>query len=217
MTPREQKLLDTTYTPSVISKLKREWSSQELASALDMRVRDIENIGDMTFLELGAICREFSLNDKLWSELGYVSFPAWMNSGSVRGSRSKRYAAITAINAMLEIDVPIEEAVKLPRGSLQALSAIPKQQRAEYVKIAPELEVNQLRDKIEKECPDAQLEGLSQMRFRMERSARKTVEAAIDAIQLVNPEIKTREQALEFLAIDWLTSHQTEIESVGCV
>ena len=212
MTPREQKLLASNYTPAVLDKMRKDWSAKEMASALDMRVREIEKIGDLTFLEMGLCVMEFERNERMWQALGYASFPAWMDSGRVKGSRSKRYAALAAVKAMLEIQVPIESAANLTRGALTELAKVPKKRRPEFLDAAQKLEVNALREMIERECPEACTEALSQMRFKPERSARKVIETALEAAILLHG-CKTREEALESVCTEWLEVNQEEIEA----
>jgi len=211
MTPREQKLMTSNYTPSVIDQMRKDWSAKEMASALDMRVREIEKIGDLTFLEMGLCVMEFERNEKLWDALGYASFTAWMDSGRIKGSRSKRYAALAAVKAMLEIQMPIESAANLTRGALTELAKVPKKRRGEFLEAAAKLEVNALREKIERECPEAAIEPLSQLRFKPERSARKVIETALEAAMMLN-ELTNREEALEAICESYLLENQEEIE-----
>lgn len=215
----EKPLLPQSYTPEVLAKLRKEWTPKERASAFDMRLRDIEQIGDLTFLEGGVLILEFEKDDALLCrELGYsgkrdcsehkggqhheCAFTSWMNSGRVKGSRSKRYAARAAVLAMIEINVPLEKAAQLPRGSLQVLSQVPKKQREKFLDAAPGMEVEQLRDKVERECPDAHVEGKSPMRLNPDRSQRRKIDEVLEwAMRVFN--VGSREQALEFVLLEW--------------
>jgi len=212
MTPKEP-LLPQKYTPAVIAKLKRDWTPKERASAYDMRIRDIEAVRDLTFLEVGLLVLEFEKEEgQLARELGFSGFSAWMNSGRVKGSRSKRYAARAAMLSMIEINVQAEDGYELPRGNAQVLAKVSKQNRQKLMEAAKTMEKREFLRHIEKTLPDEHIEDDAPYRFKPTKSQRRTIDTAIQAA-LELEELQTREEILELWASNYLEENQARIEA----
>lgn len=211
----ERPLLPQKYTPESLSKLRKEWTTKERASAYDMRIRDIEKIGDLTFLEMGILVLEFEKEEgQLCRELGFKGFTSWMNSGQVKGSRSKRYASRAAVLAMLEINIPADDAALMSRGNAQILAKVSKHNRAALIEPARTMEKRELLRYVEKNFPNEHILDDAPMRLTPDRSQRKTVDACIDAVMLLDPDIKTREDAVESVCAFWMEAHQEELEAL---
>jgi hypothetical protein len=211
MTPTKP-LLPQQYTPASLAKLRKDWTAKERASAYDMRVRDIEAVGDLTFLECGLLCLEFERDEGyLAKELGYATFAAWMNSGKVKGSRSKRYAARAAMLSMIEINVTAEDGYQLPRGNAQILAKVSKQNREQLLPAAKTMEKREFLRHIEKNFPNEHLIDDSPMRFNPDKSQRQAIDAGIDAAMMLE-ELTSREEVLEFWATKYLEENQTVLE-----
>jgi hypothetical protein len=204
------KMLLPRFTPKYLERIRKDWTRQEIASALDMRVREIEKIGDMTFLECGLCIIECEKHE-FWRELGYAGFTAWMNSGKVKGSRSKRYAARAAMLSMIEINVTAEDGYQLPRGNAQVLAKVSKQNRPQLLEAAKTMEKREFLRHIEKNFPNEHLIDDSPMRFNPDKSQRQAIDAGIDAAMILE-ELTSREDVLEFWAKTYLEENQAVLE-----
>ena len=205
MTPREQKLLATNYTPATLDKMRKDWSAKEMASALDMRVREIEEINDTTFLELGLIVCEFERNPKeLWKQLGFARWTSWMNARGTKASRTKRYAARVAFMAIAEINISLEEAKSIKsRANATTLAKVSRQHRPKLLEDAKTLENEEFIEKINRDFPDEHIESNAPMRLRPTASQRKKIDFAVDVARWVY-ELGSREEAIESMAAFFL-------------
>jgi len=205
MTPREQKLLASNYTPTVLDKMRKDWSAKEMASALDIRIREIEDINDTTFLELGLLVCEFERNPKeLWRHLGYARWTSWMNARGTKASRAKRYAARIAFMAIAEINIPLEEAKEIKsRANATTLAKVSHRHRKELLEDAKTLENEEFIKKIQKKFPDEHIESNAPMRLKPTESQRKKIDKAVDVARWVY-ELGSREEAIESMAAFFL-------------
>lgn len=217
-TVREMKLeLPSHFSEESLFMLKKQPRMFQ-AHACDARTRQIEAQNKRNFLEIGLVGL-FVEENELWKELIgedgqlYRSWDAWvMDAAPI--SRAYAYDAKSKIKILRENKIPLEEAAKIPQCNLKQLVKLstPVMRDPEILKKAATLSENAFYEEVRTSHPNEHLCVRSPMKFAMEISERKIIDAAIDMARLLD-EAVTREEAILAICTSYLDQHREQWEA----
>ena len=210
----ERPLMAQSYTSQQLDEMEKTWDKASFAMALDSRVRAIEKQNKLTYVELGIICLRVEQKELYLSMYDgkFKSFGAWITDAAPY-SRATAYSALGEVKRLIEDNVPLDVANKLPRCNLKTVNRLSTSLKRdpEILKAAEVLEEQEFKRKIRKEHPEQHIEDDSPMRLKFERSQRVKVDEAIDVAMAIY-ELPTREAAIEVICTEFLSSTQTQAD-----
>lgn len=183
---------------------------QALFFELDGRVRNIEQRLRQTWLELSDLCIKIE-DEELWREGGYASYGAWVTNACTF-SRSYAYAAVGARRELA--DVPVEDLEQIPLGNAVVLKKTPRNRRNGALIAKAKSQVpRKFLQTVVNDVPEAHLEEILVHKFRLTKSASKTLNDGLEMWKVLNDDLSARvEDALEGLVADYMLTHQAALE-----
>ena len=194
----------------------RMWEEDEAATELDERIQVIESQQRQSYVEIGLIVCEME-DRKLFRRIidpgtaqPFTSLDRWIIT-RMKVCRSTAYAAKGAIRELR--DMPREQLEEMPRFAIEKARKLPPKRRQEpsvieALKTSTEAELDEF---IQKEIPEAHLEGKTKFLLTPDKSQRAIYDSALEAAEFLTG-AKTKEDQLEAVAGDYLITHQSELE-----
>lgn len=211
-------LMPQSYTSVQLADMAKTWDSSTFGMAIDARMRQIEKHDKQSFIERG-LCmywvERLELFRTMYGGDRFKTMGQWIVDACPY-SRSTAYAALGEVKRAMADGLSLDDASKMPRCNLKTVNRLSTKLKndPEILKAAETMEERAFLRKIEKEHPDQHVEDKAPMRFNPDKSQRKTVDACIDAVMLLDSDIKTREDAVESVCAFWMEAHQEELEAL---
>jgi hypothetical protein len=219
----------------------RTWEPERRAKYYDRRVSDIEERERRTYVEFGLVLIEVErgelfkyLLDPMCRACGtetrgratckkcqavreyYHSFDRWL---TVRApvSRTTGYSAKHAVERGIEAGLTVAQMNSIHRANLDAVAKLPAQVLADpaVVKLAQTKTYDELLQTLERDYPQAHIEGRRQLVLKPTKSARSVIDDAIRAAEELH-ELEGREAAVEYICASWLNTNCEIEEFAGC-
>jgi hypothetical protein len=182
-----------------------------LAKTRDARVRELERQFKSGWLELADLCiavEEF----EDWKVLGFSSWNKWLMDACPT-SRSMAYLAM-GIRKELR-DIPDEDLKQIPIGNADMLKISSKAARSDrkLLEAAKTLPPREFVSQAILASPDHAIEHFLPRKFKFTTTQGKNVQAAIDMMRIMSEEDISDEEAIEYIAANWMLANQAEYES----
>lgn len=190
----------------------------EAAVAFDGCLRGLERQYRRSFVQRGLILLEveerglWRLLDDNETGLPYSSFEKWV-VGAASHSRSDCFAALRAVKELR--DVPVDQLIEMPRCNVSVMQCLSPAVRRhpEVVKAAQVLPAKEFVQRIGKDFPDQHIEERRTIHLAPVESAKAIIDEAIEMAMTLE-EVKTREQALEAIAAEYIDTNRDRYDSV---
>lgn len=175
----------------------------------DKRFRALETSTRTNFVEMGFILREFklyNLHEFVQNKQGkkFTSFDSWLKEAAPL-SRASGYGALRAAEKLLPI-IPKKELEQMPRYSIALLSSLPKLHLQNDVirKAASTQTKKELVKTIQREAPDAHIEGKKKIVIQVDESSAPIIADAFEAA--ANLGDVDEKEVLEYICTSWMDS-----------
>jgi hypothetical protein len=191
---------------------------QEAADALTTRLRALERAYKRGYIERGLILLEVEERE-LWRlvedpETGqpFTSLERWIVSCATH-SRSDCFAALKAVKELR--DIPTDQLLDTPRVNVSVLQSLSKsvRKRPEVIKAAQSMSNREFVKTLERDHPNQHIEERRTIHLNPVKGATAIIEEAI-AMCMVLEDLKTREDALEYMAAEYVDTNRRRFEQV---
>jgi len=205
-----QSLLPQKYTVDVLAQMEKKFTPEELFACCDLRLRDLERRTKESYIEIGLIVYYVEKNN-LFSPM-YPSLGSWLVSACPY-SRSTAYSALSSVKQAMLDGLSLDDCNEIPRCNLKIVN-----QLSTAVKHDPEILAaakteteNNFISKVKEKYPSQHLQNVSYMRLKLDLDQRESIDAILEyAMKVLG--VNTREQALEFVLLEWKEWRQSQEE-----
>jgi len=192
----------------------RAMAPEPAAIALDGALRALDGLSKRIFIERGLILLEVE-SRRLWEHLAspegvpYRSFEQWVCSAADYSRRDCFYALAAAKELR---DIPVRELSQMTRSNIEVMKTLSSgvRQKPEVIEAAKNLPEREFVAKIQGEYPEQHLERSQPVVMASVGASEKIDQAIALATALYG--CKSRGEALEAIAADFLVEHAGELE-----